>query len=154
MQTPQTTHASRPGSRRDQISGLSHTDPTLPANISRYPINDYGEDVRDKDNELLAKRSQELRSTEQAHTFIPGKIETKGKPLIKKTLVSWWPEIVWCIFTTGLLISLVVLLKIYNNKPAPQWPNGISINTVIAAIATIYRAAMVLPISEGLSQLK
>ncbi|KAL9571891.1 hypothetical protein ACKAV7_003880 [Fusarium commune] len=66
--------------------------------------------------------------------------------------LSWWREIAWCVFAAGLLVVLVALLKTHDKKPAPEW--FVSLNAVVAAIATICRASMVIPVSESLSQLK
>lgn len=69
-------------------------------------------------------------------------------------LRAWWHELAWCLLAIGLLIALVVVLRCYENKAAPKWPSELSLNTVVATIATMCRALTVIPISEGLSQLK
>ncbi|KAJ4248155.1 hypothetical protein NW762_012925 [Fusarium torreyae] len=71
---------------------------------------------------------------------------------VNHIFLGWWPEIAWCAFATGLLVALAGLLKAYDGEPAPEW--FVSLNTVVAAISTICRASMVIPVSEGLSQLK
>jgi hypothetical protein len=36
----------------------------------------------------------------------------------------------------------------------PQWPSGISLNTVVAVFSAIMKAALIMPVAEGISQLK
>lgn len=64
-------------------------------------------------------------------------------------LKSWWPEIAYSLSSFALLIALIVLLRHYDGKPGPDY-----LNTVVAIIATTCRALTVVPIAEGLSQLK
>ncbi|KAL2204502.1 hypothetical protein CC79DRAFT_1144090 [Sarocladium strictum] len=66
----------------------------------------------------------------------------------------WLPECLWCIASLGLLGAIIAVLAWRNNKPLPSWYADITVNTVIALLATICRAATIVPISEGLSQLK
>lgn len=69
-------------------------------------------------------------------------------------LKAWVPEYLWCAASIALLVALVVILTQYNNKPMPQWNLGITLNTVVALLATACRACTVIPVSEGVSQLK
>jgi hypothetical protein len=36
----------------------------------------------------------------------------------------------------------------------PQWPSGITLNTAVAGFSAIIKAALIMPVSEGISQLK
>ena len=67
---------------------------------------------------------------------------------------AWAPEIAWCLFATAILVFLGVLLGQYDDQQLPNWPLGLTLNTVAALLATICRSAMVIPIAEGISQLK
>lgn len=67
---------------------------------------------------------------------------------------SWMKEIIWCIVSVILVVVLVIILAQYDNKELPKWKMGLTLNTVIAIIATVCRSAMVVPVAEGLSQLK
>jgi hypothetical protein len=138
--------------RIHQLNELPQREPTATPNTSEYAINDYCDDSRDEANILQAKRPQDLPNNKQPQMLIQEKTKVKRQQSTKQILISWWPEVIWCIFTAGLLIALAALLKAYDKQPAPQW--YVSLNTVVAAIATICRASMVIPISEGLSQLK
>ena len=67
---------------------------------------------------------------------------------------DWWPEVLWCLLTIGLFVALVVVLVHYNNKRLPDWPLGLTLNTAVAALATAARSVIIIPVTEGISQLK
>jgi hypothetical protein len=67
---------------------------------------------------------------------------------------------IWALEFSGWAISfvsmmtIVIILSIYNGKALAQWPLGITINTVIATFGTISQTAMLVPVTESVSQLK
>lgn len=69
-------------------------------------------------------------------------------------LQAWAAEVAWCVVALVLLASVVAILRYYEHKPENTLFGYISLNTIIAFVATLCRAAMVIPISEGISQLK
>ncbi|KAI8157588.1 hypothetical protein K4K49_005285 [Colletotrichum sp. SAR 10_70] len=70
------------------------------------------------------------------------------------TFLAWWQELIWCAISLISVCALYILLRHYDNKKLPDWPSGLTLNTVIALLATVARSAFVIPVSEGLSQLK
>uniref|UniRef100_A0A8H7N2X7 Uncharacterized protein n=1 Tax=Bionectria ochroleuca TaxID=29856 RepID=A0A8H7N2X7_BIOOC len=69
-------------------------------------------------------------------------------------LEAWAGEIIWSFLAVLLFLTLIIILTLYDGRPMPKWPMGLTLNTVIAILATISRAFTVIPITEGLSQLK
>lgn len=69
-------------------------------------------------------------------------------------LKSWAPETSCCLLTVMILVALAVVLSMYDRKPLPQWPLGLTLNTIVALLATLCRSLIVIPIAEGISQLK
>ncbi|PYH89369.1 hypothetical protein BO71DRAFT_389806 [Aspergillus ellipticus CBS 707.79] len=67
---------------------------------------------------------------------------------------GWAWEILSCVIAVVALIAIIVVLYNYDNAPMPDWPYGITLNALISLLVTIMKAAMVFPITEGLSQLK
>jgi hypothetical protein len=89
---------------------------------------------------------------------------------------DWWVyEILSIIISAGALIAIIVLLSNVNNKPQPSWAtggrycteerllgsqetvchgHGISLNSVVSWIGTIARVGLLVPLSNGLGQLK
>lgn len=69
-------------------------------------------------------------------------------------LKAWSPEAAWCLLTIGVFIGLVVVLAQHDGKKIPEWPLGLTLNTVVALLATMCRFMTFIPVSEGISQLK
>jgi hypothetical protein len=67
---------------------------------------------------------------------------------------SWTYEIVSLVVAVGAVGAIIGLLKTYEDRPLPSWPYDITINAVIALLATIANASLALPLSSGISQMK
>ncbi|KAG4439959.1 hypothetical protein IFR05_004533 [Cadophora sp. M221] len=52
------------------------------------------------------------------------------------------------------VVSIVVVLISFNGKAQPQWPMGITINSILSWLSTIARSSLLVPITKGISQLK
>lgn len=59
-------------------------------------------------------------------------------------------------FAIGLssLAAMVGVLAHFDGRRMPNWPTGITLNTLIALLAAIANAAIATPLQQGLSQLK
>ncbi|KAK1515631.1 uncharacterized protein CCOS01_12829 [Colletotrichum costaricense] len=126
--------------------------------------------------ESTARPSDEPRSTEigrdlpSKSTFASGETEyelvktssaektrnnTRRSPRRRwQILKGWWPEIIWCLISVVCIIVLISVLRSYDNQPLPNWPLGLTLNTVVAFISTFCRTSFVLPVVESLSQYK
>lgn len=69
-------------------------------------------------------------------------------------LHNWWLEISCCILATAMLFAVVAIVYPRQGLPLPQWPYSISVNSLIAVLTVIMKAAVLLVTAEGLSQLK
>ncbi|KAG9253138.1 uncharacterized protein F5Z01DRAFT_675524 [Emericellopsis atlantica] len=67
---------------------------------------------------------------------------------------AWAPEAGEILLGIGLFVALVVILNTYNGQPLPQWPMGLTLNTIVALLATLCRSIIILPVTEGISQFK
>lgn len=67
---------------------------------------------------------------------------------------SWAWEVVAMLFAIGAVASIIALLARYEGKPLPSWPYEITLNALIAVLTTVANAAMTVPLSSGLGQLK
>jgi hypothetical protein len=61
----------------------------------------------------------------------------------------WIAEILSYTLALVALAAIVITLALHNNKPLPQWPSLISINSLVAIFTSILKAAMLLPVAEG-----
>lgn len=67
---------------------------------------------------------------------------------------SWTVEIICFAIALSALAAVIGVLAHYNRKPMPEWPTGITLNTLIAILTAIANAALATPLQQGLSQLK
>ena len=67
-------------------------------------------------------------------------------------LKSWWLEIGACCIFILALIAIVVTLRPHQNKPLPQWPYSISVNSLISIYAVILKATILLVTAESLGK--
>ncbi len=45
-------------------------------------------------------------------------------------------------------------MAIYDNKDLPNWPNGITLNVYLAFFTSVAKVGLIVPIVEGLGQLR
>src|SRR5947209_20579540 len=59
-------------------------------------------------------------------------------------------------FVLGLcaLVAMVGVLALFDGRRMPNWPTGITLNTLIAVLAAIANAGIASPLQQDLSQLK
>ncbi|KIL84968.1 hypothetical protein FAVG1_11838 [Fusarium avenaceum] len=77
-----------------------------------------------------------------------------GRESMRRIINGWWQEMLCCALSIVSLIVLTIVLRRFDKQPLPQWPSGITLNTVLAFIATLCRAMLLVPVSEGLAQAK
>ncbi|KAK4185423.1 hypothetical protein QBC35DRAFT_454281 [Podospora australis] len=76
----------------------------------------------------------------------------KTKP--RGPFCAWLPEIAWCFASIALFAILVAVLVICNDKPLPEWPRGVTLNTIVALLTTFCRMAFFIAVTEAISQWK
>ncbi|KAF6827133.1 hypothetical protein CMUS01_09138 [Colletotrichum musicola] len=69
-------------------------------------------------------------------------------------LETWSIEIASSILALGCIAAVVILLSLHQGKPLPAWPKLISVNTLIAVFTAIFKASLIMPVAEGIGQLK
>lgn len=67
---------------------------------------------------------------------------------------NWMLEVVSCVLAVASLVAIVAVLYVYDGKPMPDWPYGITLNALVSVLSTVMKAALAFPITEALSQLK
>ncbi|VUC33406.1 unnamed protein product [Clonostachys rosea] len=73
---------------------------------------------------------------------------------LRSNFIAWVPEILWSFSAIVVFIALVVLLQFFDHQPRPYLPVGLTLNTLVALLATACRLMTAVPIEEGISQLK
>lgn len=79
---------------------------------------------------------------------------TKAKNIKWRKTGTWTFEIVSLLFAVAAVASIIAILAYYDGKPLPSWPYEITLNALIAVLTTVANAAMAVPLSSGLGQLK
>jgi hypothetical protein len=68
---------------------------------------------------------------------------------------DWWSWELTGIATSALSFgAMIAVLLYYDDKPGPKWQFGITVNSILSWTSTIAKSAMLIPISDGLSQMK
>lgn len=79
-------------------------------------------------------------------------VQVSPKPpnALRGVISLWKWEIVSLAVSCVVFIVAIVILRAYENKGLSHWKAPISINAVIAIISTIFKGALIVPISNGL----
>lgn len=73
----------------------------------------------------------------------------------KKTMLQlWWSELSCTIISAASFVAMIVVLNAYADQPMSHWKFTISLNSVIAILAAVFKASLAVPLTEGLSHLK
>ncbi|KAI1139212.1 hypothetical protein F5Y05DRAFT_341383 [Hypoxylon sp. FL0543] len=68
---------------------------------------------------------------------------------------GWWLfEIIAWVVSAAALAAIIIILAVTDEKPLPQWPMSITLNSVISCMSTLMKAALIIPVAESISQLK
>lgn len=77
-----------------------------------------------------------------------------AKSPISKFNDSWAWEILSCLICLVCLACIVAVLLQYDGKPLPEWPYGITINSILSWITQVFTACMIGVVATCLSQSK
>ncbi|KAF2439804.1 hypothetical protein P171DRAFT_318105, partial [Karstenula rhodostoma CBS 690.94] len=72
----------------------------------------------------------------------------------RSAMKRWLLELISWSLSAGCMAGIVGMLMGYQNKRIPDWPFGLTLNACISVLAKIASAALLLPVSEALGQLK
>jgi hypothetical protein len=72
----------------------------------------------------------------------------------RNVVKRWLMELISWIISAICMAAIIVVLCFYQNQPLPRWPLGLTLNAYISVLAKIASAALLLPVSEALGQLK
>jgi hypothetical protein len=67
---------------------------------------------------------------------------------------AWMWEIIAVIIAISLFAAITTLLVFYNGKQSPKWGAYLSLNALLALLSTIFRAMLVVVVSQVISQRK
>lgn len=79
-------------------------------------------------------------TTESHHSSVKEPVRMSSR--FRITAKQWLAEISSFIVGAGALVCIIVLLVRYNHRELPQWPSGINLSAVVAALATLLRSML------------
>jgi len=68
--------------------------------------------------------------------------------------VPWIPELLWSLLSLVCLAAIIAVMKGYDGQSLADWPLAIPLNGLVAFLEAICRVSLVVPLTEGLAQLK
>lgn len=84
-----------------------------------------------------------------------GSKRTRAMGRWSRLATDWWIwELSAMLSSLISLVAIVLVLRLHEGRPVPDWPFSITINSMISIFATIMSATMLVPIAESISQAK
>ena len=97
---------------------------------------------RSKDNEKLAPVTKVSRYTRA--TTLWSRLET-----------DWWIKEIGAMLISILsLLSIVLVLRMHEGCPLPDWPFSITINSLVSIFSTVMSLTLLVPLEQCISQAK
>ena len=80
---------------------------------------------------------------------------SRSPPLWKRALSdTWLGEAIAMIFSVVCLVAITVVLRIYNGRTAPNMPYGLTLNAIVAVLATAAKSSLLFTVASTMGQLK
>ena len=73
---------------------------------------------------------------------------------IGRIISYWWLEFLSCVTIIITFFGLISILQSYQDQPLPDWPRGLTINTILSVLGVIFKGPILLIAAEGIGQLK
>ncbi|KAL2211302.1 hypothetical protein CC79DRAFT_194693 [Sarocladium strictum] len=113
---------------------------------------DQEESVKDLGSRTSTVESEEFEIPRTVPKAEPA--AESSKQTLLQYVTAWATELIWCLLSVILLMGLVMVLSTFDNRPLPKLPLGLTLNTIVAILATASRAVTVFLIGQGISQMK
>ncbi|KAK6823461.1 hypothetical protein PG987_013718 [Apiospora arundinis] len=84
----------------------------------------------------------------------PHDVKPPASSSAHRSVFWWYTEFAWLLIGFLGLAGVLAVLGMYDKKPTPRWPLGITINSLIALLTSLSRLAFMVPLVQGMSQLK
>jgi len=95
-----------------------------------------------------------MENLQDSHPISPLSEKAHPRPAKRRFChVSWIWETLSLLLSASCITAVVILLLFYNNKALPTWRFS-TLNPAISILAVVAKSALVVPVSETVSQLK
>jgi Protein of unknown function (DUF3176) len=104
-----------------------------------------------KDNLTSVK---EVRSDHISNASVNEDLEAHTRSNLAEYIGAWKWEIVSVALSILVLVASVIVLEHYNGKPLPEWPNGLSLNTITSIFTTALKALLMVAVTASIYVMK
>jgi len=73
---------------------------------------------------------------------------------IKHPLYLWSLEISSSVAALAALVAIIVVLIEFDNRPLPDWPHNITLNTVVSLLQQVLNLGLTIVVGESIAQAK
>lgn len=160
-------NGNRPWSLGSQLLGHYDLDHTNTSDNGRTHNNDGARHpaipfVTDPSN-LLSSGGPSGQAADEPSTTSTFGTDKDQRPLLRASTTFydriitdwWWWELFSCLVSICCCAAIVGVLLYYDGKPQPQYlVPGVTLNAYISVFAAVAKAALILPVSEAIGQLK
>lgn len=63
---------------------------------------------------------------------------------------TWWLELLSNLLALGCIAAIAMILSLHDEKPLPDWPALISVNSLAAIFTAVFKASLIMPVAEGM----
>lgn len=105
--------------------------------------------------ERSTKIGQQDQSSILSNTTTQGGDDQEIKHIgLRTALREWARELLALIFSSASLITIIILLIVYQGRPIRNFPLGLTLNGAISILSTAYKASLLYAISSAIGQSK
>lgn len=128
----------------------THSPPLASDTYSTYHSRESGgSGLADSPVDIREQRHLRIRHQDQASFY-----SNDNYPSDSRVQKLWLWEVFSIIIATLAFSAIVTVLVLCRDRPVPKWPLAITINALIAIFTAIFKASLMMPIAECISQLK
>ncbi|MCJ1377577.1 hypothetical protein MMC17_000672 [Xylographa soralifera] len=104
---------------------------------------------------IAQTNEEEVLSTPEAIPFKSQSSKTSFQGIWRDCIVQyWWQEMIECTIMLCALMSVLLILGLHQNRPLPDWPLAITLNSLVSVMVVIMKATMLAILASGLGQMK
>lgn len=132
-------------------------DPTIPRSVTTFDPTSPRATTESRTSKHAAHWSSSTNTTTVVSEKSSLRSDEKSRSERKARLTrngTWTFEILALAIALGSVASIIGVVFRYNGRALPDWPHEITLNALIALLATVANAAMSVCLSSGLSQAK
>ena len=126
----------------EELRHLSSSSEQPHLSIPRKPLPSQSWDRPESSSYHRLNTEQQARKGKATRQYL-------SQPFNEVWHYAWTIELLSVLLAGIALAAIVITLLVHEDKPQPQWPKVISINTLVAIFTAILKAALMVSVAEG-----